>query len=424
MTLQAMSPRTASQLAAAERVADMLCATAIWGSNGQTCNWISASPIPGNATLRPLGFDLYTGLGGIALFLAGAHLSSGKGQYREASVAALRAAHLQAQNLPSSAADLSLFEGRFGLHFITGQISTLLQVPASADTLRAVQHLVHQAALFPHSFDVMFGSAGAICGLLNFEPREFRPHLLPLATRLGEVILNQAEQTKDGFIWRPRDASGVIISGAPLCGISHGASGIALSLLKLFHATGRSEFLTGARAAFAYEDGAFSHTLGSWPDLRVQDPHSKTTEAGFDAWCHGAGGITVARLQAMSSDLALLESHRHTAITALERTKLALRNLLDAPERDESLCHGVVGLAQICRVGDSAMSMSITTPEVEQAADSIAQRINGLGDISSWPGSLSMMPGLMLGCSGVAYGLLGLAGVPLPSPINLFESFR
>lgn len=153
---------------------------------------------------------------------------------------------------------------------------------------------------------------------------------------------------------------------------------MAVSLLRLFERSGRAEFLAGARSAFRYEEQAFDPQLGSWPDLRA----ATAAQRGFDAWCHGAGGIAIARLQAMRSDILLRDHHRSVAITALERTHEALCESIDSPQRDEGLCHGTIGLAEICRIGGRMLSVPTFSPKVDQAAATVAE---GIIDMASEP---------------------------------------
>ncbi|TPQ38226.1 hypothetical protein C2U70_09375, partial [Bradyrhizobium guangdongense] len=252
------------------------------------------------------------------------------------------------------------------------------------------------------------------------EPHGFRTHLSALASRLGEEILGRAEARGGGFAWLPRDINGAVSGSVPLCGLSHGASGMAVTLLRLFERSGRADFLAGARSAFRYEEQAFDPRLGSWPDLRADTP----AQRGFDAWCHGAGGIAIARLQAMRSDILLGDHHRSVAVTALERTHEALCVSIDSPERDEGLCHGTIGLAEVCRIGGAMLSIPAFSEKVDQAAETVADGIIDMGEFRDWPGDVVARPGLMLGMSGVGYGLLSLSGVKLPSVVNLFESFE
>lgn len=414
-----MDSNISACIEAVRRIADMLCGTAIWDQDSRSCNWIGASPLANDPALRPLRFDLYDGLGGVALFLAAAHMAFGRPQYGETSIGALRAAHLQAHSVPFSPTDLSIFEGRFGLHFVTGVIGRMLDAPAPGIALPDVLHLLAHVTGQPHSLDVMAGSAGTICGLLNFEPHGFRMHLSGVALRLGEEILGRAEARGGGFAWPPRNINGALSGSVPLCGLSHGASGMAVTLLRLFERSGRAEFLAGARSAFRYEEESFDPQLGSWPDLRADTPSQRR----FDAWCHGAGGIAIARLQAMRNDILLGDHHRSVAITALEKTYEALCESIDNPQRDEGLCHGMIGLGEICRIGGRMLSIPTFSPKVDQAAETAAERIIDMGEFRNWPGDVLARPGLMLGISGVGYGLLSLTGMRLPSVVTLFESF-
>jgi lantibiotic modifying enzyme len=407
---------------AARRIADMLCETAFWSSDGRTCNWMGAAiGVEQHHRLRALGPDLYGGLSGVAMFLAGAYIVFGAPRYQAACHAALQAACLQFAGGQPARSDLSLFEGRLGLYFAAGQIASMTGA-ASLVPLSDIARLVSEASLRAHALDVIGGNAGAVCALTRFEPIELRPQLSALALQLGEEILRHGQPSGRALAWPPAAASGFPIAQVPLCGLSHGVSGMAVAALRLFELSKRPEFLSAARGAFCYEDQMFDRACGSWPDLRSGGAGGAPAQA-FDAWCHGAGGIAVARMSACQCDLEFGDHHRDVALLALERTVATLVERLDHADADDGLCHGTAGLAEICMAGAHLFQIPRYQAVAIRAADKIAGRYLDFGPISDWPGDIVNRPGLMLGCAGVGCALLRLSGYEqLPSVTTLFAS--
>ena len=88
------------------------------------------------------------------------------------------------------------------------------------------------------------GNAGAIPALLALSrdlatSRESDRHRA-LAIALGEQLCRKAIRNGDVWSWDAEDGNGPGTASAPLTGMSHGASGIAVALLELHAATGRS----------------------------------------------------------------------------------------------------------------------------------------------------------------------------------------
>jgi lantibiotic modifying enzyme len=408
--------------AAAAAIADLLCETAYWNADRSACNWV-AEPIEPQRSgrMRSLGLGLYDGLSGIALFLAAAERSLGAPRFRETCRGALEAARRQADS-EAKTSDLSLFSGRLGYLFVLGQVGALLPdlgIPASTEMMYA---LTSQAMLRPHAVDIIGGSAGAVCAMLNCQPAAARPLLLPLAVWLGEDILRRAQRIGGALAWTPDDASAPGVMRLPLCGISHGASGMAAALLMLVDATGRRDFLEGARRALLYEDHAFDPGIGSWPDLRI-DAAPDGRAVAFDAWCHGAGGIALVRMLACRSDREFSQNHHAPGLLALNRTTEILRERTNVAESDDSLCHGVAGMAELCKLGASAFGLPSSATVANRAAKAIAAKYLDFASSQSWPTHVVANPGLMLGSAGVGYALLRLAGSAMPpSVLALFDA--
>ena len=137
---------------------------------------------------------------------------------------------------------------------------------------------------------------------------------------LAQGALGEKGRIKPGTLRR------VLAFAAP-----HGVTGIGWSLHKLARATGDARHLRTAKGAFAFEDSLFDVEEQNWLDLReLGGP--KTGRA----WCHGAVGIALARLD--------LDPH-----LTLETTRASLRAAAATAWKfgfgwSHCACHGSLGV--------------------------------------------------------------------------------
>ena len=129
----------------------------------------------------------------------------------------------------------------------------------------------------------------------------------------------------------------------PLTGFAHGASGFGLALFEAHAATGRTDFLEGGRAAFAYED---SRSMRSKKTGRICGLTGLPTSAvrlrpNAVTWCHGAAGIALARLGPRTCEPGLHETHVAVAKSALTTTRKGIENTRQLARHDGPLCHGL-----------------------------------------------------------------------------------
>ncbi|HEV3047932.1 MAG TPA: lanthionine synthetase LanC family protein, partial [Solirubrobacteraceae bacterium] len=194
-----------------------------------------------------------------------------------------------------------------------------------------------------------------------------------------------------------------------LTGLSHGASGCALALLELWRATAESAYLQAAERAFAYERSLFDPDAANWPDLRAAAP-----ARSFAAlWCHGAGGIALARLHA--ERLAAGAQAGAEARVALDTTARALAGEL-AQGGNFSLCHGLAGNAEILLHGHAELGAE-RDRDAELAFRAADEGIERHAPGGAWPcGTFEgQTPGLFLGLAGIGRFYLRLHEPRLPS---------
>jgi lantibiotic modifying enzyme len=324
-------------------------------------------------------------------------------------------------------ADTGLYTGALGVAMVAASVARLLGDGPEVATIRADADRLGEAVAAlcvagtppvagdPGGADLIQGDAGRVVGLLVLARRPAASPALSIAAGVaGERLLAAADRAAEGWSWPAPDPA-----WPGLCGLGHGASGPAVALGMLAAATGDGRFAEGAHQAERYERSWFDRARGNWPDLRAAPPDHPSF------WCHGAGGIGAARLQAWrrTGDPTVLAEAAAALDTATAATVRALRHAAGtdaAPafEGNLSLCHGVSSVAEL-----HAMAGELTGDAGHLAHGRRLARwaLDGtdaaLGDIACGVPGGGETPGLMLGLAGVGATFLRLSHPGwLPSP--------
>gem|GEM_PF-2063570 len=182
----------------------------------------------------------------------------------------------------------------------------------------------------------------------------------------------------------------------PILGLSHGYSGYALAYGIIAKKLNVPTALAFAKQLLAYEDQHFDPKTQSWPDRR-QALNNQNHPNTVDAWCHGAAGITLARvsLYELNQDISLLH--------LVEKALPTLLRSANSP--NPSYCHGNAGRLEAIYVAKTHFPGLINETRWQNLAKDYVT--NAASALNSLPGEL-IAPGFMLGSSGVIYQLLRL----------------
>jgi lantibiotic modifying enzyme len=256
--------------------------------------------------------------------------------------------------------------------------------------------------------DIISGNAGAIPALLDMYNILHEPMLYDLAVKLGDELLQFAVKGAAGWSWDYK-ANGIRSTQYNLTGFSHGAAGIAYSLLELFRKTEDSRYRIAAQEGFKYENQWFNNALNNWPDFRLLSKSKKNNSEVFPyamAWCHGAPGICLSRMRAYQ--ILQDEKYLKDCQNALSAIIQSMKNRVDIGHDNYSLCHGVGGnceplilAREIFRDGHyRSLPIDVGIYGIERYGN----------EVSSWPCGIStgQTPGLMLGLSGIGQFYLRL----------------
>lgn len=239
--------------------------------------WLTVHPVEDDGwVLGPMSHNLYGGTSGTALFLASVYRVTGDAAWKELSVAALGTT----SGLATQGA-LGGGSGTPSTAYAMSRCADLLNEPALLQEACRIARLVTDAEIAKDEvLDVIGGAAGTILALLAVHRASGDAEILRLAERCGARLL---AARSDNGAW-------ITYEGRALCGLTHGAAGIALALDRLAVATGNTEYRDAALRAIEYENSLFNESQSNWPDLRRDGVYSPT-------WCHGAPGIGLARLE-------------------------------------------------------------------------------------------------------------------------------
>ena len=144
------------------------------------------------------------------------------------------------QKPSSTPSPLSLFVGHLGVAYAAHRIAALTDTEDLVAEAEWLLDGLFEGHAKPHPLDMIGGNAGAIPPLLALSRSTGGTRERTLAIALGEQLCKTAIRQGETWTWDPEIASGPDTASAPLTGMSHGASGIGVALLRTPCRNGRS----------------------------------------------------------------------------------------------------------------------------------------------------------------------------------------
>jgi len=357
----------------------------------------------GKSQLVVLGQDFYNGNGGIAIFLAAAAKLLKKADLAELAYEAIT----PVRKSLSSAEGGRLVQGSeigggVGLTSYLYVLTTLSELLEDASLMFDAEKLVQQIngdlIAKDKSFDVLAGSSGAILALLKYYKSHKDPRGLAMALKCGDHLLSKQET------WRALVDNQSKQSKIQANGFAHGAAGISLALFHLARVSGRVDYHEAALKLVHFENASFSPVTSNWPDLRFRHLPDSTWAC---QWCHGAGGIGIARLcsaETLSSDIP---TNRALNLLLLDVDRaISGVTSLDWPGPIDSLCCGNAGNVEFIKEVGIRLGRPELTKRAEIMFDSIIQRYRTEGEFAWSNGDDKLNVGLFRGLSGIGYSML------------------
>jgi type 2 lantibiotic biosynthesis protein LanM len=364
-----------------------------------------------NWTLTPVDIGLYDGLAGITLFLAYLGDVTGEQRYHGLAQDVTQTLLRHIERNRSLISSIGGFAGWGGVIYALMHVASVCDNSSLLDRADALLGRLPTLIDQDDRLDIIGGAAGCLAVLLALHRHTGSRHALDLAIRCGNHLIAQAQPVPAGLAWTVPG-----VGPRPLTGFSHGAAGLAWALLRLAGATGDERFRQTALGGIAYERSLFSPAAGNWPDLRdlpgLRSNDGDGREHMLTAWCHGAPGIGLARLDTVS----LLDDHavRQEIETALQTT------LVTGFGGNHSLCHGALGNLELLFQAGGVFDDSRWQKAARQQMATTLTSIERDGWLCGHRLSVES-PGLMTGLAGIGYGLLRYAAPDRVPSILLLE---
>ncbi|MBV9690773.1 MAG: type 2 lantipeptide synthetase LanM family protein [Ktedonobacteraceae bacterium] len=405
MTGKAFSLKPAQSPTSRERLIASACAVGerldkLAARNDYAAGWLGVSEVDESAwSLLPTNVDLYSGTSGIALFLSYLGALTGEARYTDLAKLALASVRSQVEQQKRllESASIGAFVGLGSAIYLLTHLGVLWNEPALLQEAEALVELLPALIAKDEQLDIISGSAGCIMNMLSLYAVHPCPQALDVALQCGDHLLATAQTMPEGLAWT------TIKHEKPLGGFAHGTAGIALSLLKLAHVSGQERYRQTAMAALAYDRSLFLPERQNWTDLRVLPSllaKMQERQPCMVAWCHGASGIGLSRLDA----LKYLDD-----TTIREEIDIALKTtIFEGISENHSLCHGALGNVDLLLMATQILGDSPYRESLERVKAMVVDSIDECGWVTGVPLGVET-PGLMTGLAGIGYELLRLA---------------
>jgi lantibiotic biosynthesis protein len=398
-----------SFLPPALKIARAICSEAIWHED--RCNWLGASNeqvmgAPRDFS-RAMGASFYDGLAGLGYFLCSVLKAEKDAVIEETARGALNQLTRFVKEPVTN--DEAGWMGMMGFHTgYPGQAWTLMyaaEILGEKKYAQAAKKALDYTLAVPREhwrYDVIDGAAGTIPVLIKLYKLTGDQRLFNHALQLGTFLIDKADKQSYGWSWDTMPGT-----QHNLTGYAHGTAGMAHAFAELFAATADSVYANAIAATVAYEEHHYHAVQQNWPDFRSF--HETGNEAPTEtpcscAWCHGAPGIGLSRLRCyeVSGDQRYLPGAR----IAIDTT---LKNNRPGPGNNYSLCHGLLGNAELFLYASQILNEPALFKSAEQTAMECMQKHLSTGlAIPNGLHSASHTPDFMLGTAGMGYFFLRL----------------
>lgn len=330
--------------AAAERIGAHLLQEAIWSDDRTELGWISmvmAGYRERSYLIRPMNLYLYDGLAGMAVFFTELAKSTGRDPYCEAAAVLVRYLFAytdrRQEKRGGDPCTTGAYSGEGSVAFAYLLLYSIDRSPIFLRYLRKQCRITAEGFSRDTEYDVLGGNAGTVLVFLNAYRLTGESWYLDQAREAGDCLIQAATEYEWGWGWINKQC------GTALTGFAHGASGVMLALARLGYETQEERYWEAARQAYRYEEHYYQPDRMDWRDLRFPEQDIHDGGHGQEmAWCHGWGGILLARKLAAKY---VPTDFRAELEQSLERFPQKVASIGDTDPW--CLCHGRSGQAAI-----------------------------------------------------------------------------
>ncbi|MEY8348873.1 type 2 lanthipeptide synthetase LanM family protein [Bacillus cereus] len=384
-------------------IGDKLLESAFWGNNLEDVNWIGIGASLNDRWLfTPLDASLYDGVLGVAMFYAYLGEISNNEKYTQVAKSAVQSA-LDFLKRYDGLGSLSAFNGYASVAYVFSHLAVLWDDNTYLQKALIALSDCEKWIEKDQAYDLIGGATGTLIVALRLYELTKSKKAIEIAIKCGEHLIKNAKQQREGYGWTSH-----LDADTALVGLSHGTAGMAWALAELYTVTNDEQFLNYSKQAIAYERTMFMPDEGNWSDLRYREERKRLGIVNPVQWCHGAAGIALGRLMTLPhwNDTKMEEEIR----IAIETT------LRDGFGGSHCQCHGDFGNLEVLLVASDILDKPDLYKNAVKIGTEIVHEVNETGWCCGIPQNEDT-PSLMLGLSGIGYGLLRLAAPQKVPPV-------
>ncbi|WP_196592550.1 type 2 lanthipeptide synthetase LanM [Pectinatus sottacetonis] len=354
-----------------------------------------------------MGLGLYEGTAGIAIFLAATKKIFSSKNTNDIVYKILKPIN---EYFGTINTENSLNNANLGIaNGLGGEIYTLTLTDYLMETnffykntMNLIKNISDNTIFNDTILDVIGGCAGLLLSLLALYNKNPHEQILDLAIKCGNHLLNNRYTGSNGLrAWKNKQI--ISENNQPLCGFAHGASGISYALIKLFKLTKIKKFLYAAEEGIIYENSIILKKTACWPDLRKSQTEKHKL---YNAWCNGAAGILITRLEALNLiNKELINADINRAINII----------INMPSKNNSLCCGTLGKVDVLL----SASKKLLRPDLATTAFTLLEKENALFFSNNIFTNKNANYTFFQGIPGIVYTLLRFKNInTIPSVIS------
>lgn len=333
----------ADSLAYAKQIYQRVLKMAIRTSD--SIGWVVPKPVNNSWNLQKIDIYLYDGIAGIFVFLHylenAAENTVQKDVLEQVERELFRYTDQNWRNINFLNRNTGIYAGEGSMIYAYLLVYQITRRSIYLNYAKKHCILLRRNLIYDRKYDLLSGNGGAIFTYLLMHEVTGKKIYINWAKEAAEILMKFAVSIDGGIAWESEGGY------RPLLGVSHGNAGIAWALAKLYSVTHEAKYQEIVRQALIYEDSNYDVAMNDWKDFRTES----AGEEHQVAWCHGKGGILLARKNIMElcDDAEISEICRQDIESNIERLK---------KEKDRvgmCLCHGTAGNYEILRqLGDES----------------------------------------------------------------------
>lgn len=350
---------------------------------------------------KPISYNFYSGAAGIGFFFAALFKATGETNYYNLTKASMMPIMRIIDEELNELIRYSGIGGGVGLGSLIysfTSIADFLQTTEFGETatiyaLKCAEFINPEILETDKKYDLMFGSSGLLLSLVKLYRLTDEQAVFDRILLTADYLLRNCQNTAQGENLVPTYGNRAIT------GISHGASGVALALLRAFECTGDERYKLAATAQLDFEEKMYDPEAANYPTYKSTEDE----KVFITSWCHGAPGIGLSRLMAykvIQEEDLLQQINKNLAVTSA----FSLDHL-------DHLCCGNFGRLDIELEHAKFFSDEKKLQNIRRNAQYIVNRFyenDGFRLFIDAPIKV-FSPGLFVGATGIAYSLLRIA---------------